>query len=81
MRGVLTFVIHYIYIYIYIYIYVCVCVCVYICNSPNSDETVLTVFYYELSSLAWHITKHNNLIIGVDINVQIGKMWKAGNDN
>ena len=31
VRGLLTFMIHYIYIYIYIYIYVCVCVCVCVC--------------------------------------------------
>ena len=33
----------------------------------------ITTFYNGLSSLAWHITKHNVLIIGRDMNSQIEK--------
>ena len=37
-----------------------------------SDKTDITAFYNELSSLVWHIHKHI-LIIGGDVNIQIGK--------
>ena len=45
------------------------------CNSPTnvSEETDLIAFYNELSSLVRGIPKHNVLVIGGDINVQIGK--------
>ena len=39
-------------------------------NAP--DELNVTTFYVELSSLVRHIPKHNVLIIGGDMNVQIG---------
>ena len=32
----------------------------------------IIIFYKELSSLVQHISKHNNLIIGGDMNHQIG---------
>ena len=35
-----------------------------------SDETDITTFYDELSSLARHIHKHNVLVIGGDMNAQ-----------
>ena len=38
-----------------------------------SEETDLINFYYELSSLVCCIPKHNILIIGGDMNAQIGK--------
>ena len=38
-----------------------------------SEETELVVFYDELSSLVRSIPKHNMLIIGGDMNAQIGK--------
>ena len=46
-----------------------------ICNSPNkvSDETDLIAFFNELSSLVRSIPKHNILVIGGDMNAQIGK--------
>ena len=46
-----------------------------ICYSPTnaSDETNLAAFYNELSSLVRSIPKHNVLIIGGDMNAQIGK--------
>ena len=42
-------------------------------NSPTnaSDETDITTFYNELSSLVGHIPKHNVLIIGRDMNAHI----------
>ena len=45
------------------------------CNSPNnvSEETELITFYDELSSLVCSIPKHNVLIIGGDMNAQVGK--------
>ena len=45
------------------------------CYSPTnvSEETELIAFYDELSSLVHSIPKHNILIIGEDINAQIGK--------
>ena len=48
------------------------------CYSPTnvSEETDLIVFYNELSSLVHSIPKHNILIIGRDMNVQIGKNVK-----
>ena len=45
------------------------------CYSPtnNSEETKLATFYDELSFLVRSIPKHNLLIIGGDVNAQIGK--------
>ena len=45
------------------------------CYSPTnvSEETELVTFYDELSSLVRSIPKHNLLIIGGDMNAQIGK--------
>ena len=45
------------------------------CYSPTnvSEETELVTFYNELSSLVRSIPKHNMLIIGGDMNAQIGK--------
>ena len=45
------------------------------CNSPTnvSEETELVAFYDELSSLVHSIPKHNVLVIGGDMNAQIGK--------
>ena len=44
------------------------------CYSPNniSEETELVTFYEELSSLVRSIPKHNLLVIGGDMNAQIG---------
>ena len=38
-----------------------------------SEETELVTFYNELSSLVRSIPKHNMLVIGGDMNAQIGK--------
>ena len=48
------------------------------CYSPTnvSDETELVTFYEELSSLVRSIPKHNLLVIGGDMNAQIGKKKK-----
>ena len=45
------------------------------CYSPTnvSEETELVAFYDELSSLVHSIPKHNVLVIGGDMNAQIGK--------
>ena len=45
------------------------------CYSPTnvSEETELVAFYDELSSLVRSIPKHNLLVIGGDMNTQIGK--------
>ena len=45
------------------------------CYSPNNvnEETELVTFYEELSSLVRSIPKHNLLVIGGDMNAQIGK--------
>ena len=45
------------------------------CYSPTnvSEETELVTFYDELSSLVRSIPKHNMLVIGGDLNAQIGK--------
>ena len=45
------------------------------CYSPTnvSEETKLIAFYDELSSLVRSIPKHNTLVIGGDMNSQIGK--------
>ena len=45
------------------------------CYSPTnvSEETELVTFYEELSSLVRSIPKHNVLVIGGDMNAQIGK--------
>ena len=45
------------------------------CYSPTnvSEETELVAFYNELSSLVRSIPKHNVLVIGGDMNAQIGK--------
>ena len=43
-------------------------------NPTNvSEETELAAFYDELSSLVRSIPKHNVLVIGGDMNAQIGK--------
>ena len=43
-------------------------------SSTNvSEETELVAFYDELSSLVRSILKHNVLVIGGDMNAQIGK--------
>ena len=45
------------------------------CYSPTnvSEETELVTFYNELSSLVRSILKHNMLVIGGNMNAQIGK--------
>ena len=45
------------------------------CYSPTnvSEETDVITFYNELSTLVRSIPKHNVLIIGGDMNPQIGK--------
>ena len=45
------------------------------CYSPTNvrEETELVTFYDELSSLVRSIPKHNMLVIGRDMNAQIGK--------
>ena len=45
------------------------------CYSPTnvSEEIELIAFYDELSSLVRSIPKHNVLVIGRDMNAQIGK--------
>ena len=45
------------------------------CYSPTngSEETDIVAFYDELSSLIRSIPKHNMLVIGGDMNAQIGK--------
>ena len=45
------------------------------CYSPTnvSEETELVTFYDELSSLVRSIPKHSTLVIGGDMNAQIGK--------
>ena len=45
------------------------------CYSPTnvSEETELVAFYDELSSLVCGILKHNLLVIGGNMNAQIGK--------
>ena len=45
------------------------------CYSPTnvSEETELVTFYEELSSLVRSIPRHNLLVIGGDMNAQIGK--------
>ena len=45
------------------------------CYSPTnvSEETELIAFYGELSSLVRNILKHNVLVIGRDMNAQMGK--------
>ena len=45
------------------------------CYSPTnvSDETYLVAFYNELFSLVRSIPKHNVIVIGGDMNAQIGK--------
>ena len=42
-------------------------------NYNASDETDLDALYNELSSLLWNIPKHNVLIVGRNMNIQIGK--------
>ena len=46
-----------------------------ICYSPINvcEETELVAFYYELSSRVRSIPRHNVLVIGGDMNAQIGK--------
>ena len=57
--------------YVYIYIYILTI----FCYSPTnvSEETELIDFYDELSSLVLCIPKHNIIVIGGDMNAQIGK--------
>ena len=45
------------------------------CYSPTnvSGENEIVTFYEELSSLVRSIPKHNLLVIGGDMNAQIGK--------
>ena len=45
------------------------------CYSPTnvSEDTELVTFYDELSSLVRSIPKHTMLVIGGDMNAQIGK--------
>ena len=45
------------------------------CYSPANvcEETELITFYDDLSSLVRSIPKHNFLVIGGDMNAQIGK--------
>ena len=45
------------------------------CNSPTNvcEETELITFFDELSSFVHSIPKHNVLVIGGDMNAQIGK--------
>ena len=45
------------------------------CYSPTNvnEETDLIVFYNELSSLFRSIRKHNDFVIGGDMNAQISK--------
>ena len=45
------------------------------CHSPTSiaDEQEVTDFYDDLSSLIRFVRKHNILIIGGDLNAQIGQ--------
>ena len=45
------------------------------CYSPTnvSEENEIVTFYDELSSLVRSIPKHNMLVIGGDMNAQIGK--------
>ena len=43
------------------------------CPTNVSEETGLIAFYDELSSLVRNIPKHNVLVIGGDMNAQIGK--------
>ena len=45
------------------------------CYSPTnvSDETDLITYYNELPSLVCSLSKHNVLLIGGDMNAQIGK--------
>ena len=49
------------------------------CYSPTnvSEETELVAFYNELSSLVRSIPKHKLLVIGGDMNAQIGKNGKT----
>ena len=56
------------------------CTSIIFCYSPTnaSDKTHITTFYNDIYSLVWYIPKHNVLIIGGNMNVQIGK---DGNDN
>ena len=51
------------------------------CYSPTnvSEETELVTFYDELSSLVRSIPKHNMLVIGGDMNAQIGKKYSLHN--
>ena len=48
------------------------------CYNPTnvSEETDLIAFYNELSSLVHSIPKHNILVIGGDMNAQIGEKCK-----
>ena len=50
------------------------CTTIFFSNSSTNvtAETDIITFYNELSSFDWHIPKHNVLIIGWDMNAQIG---------
>ena len=43
------------------------------CYSPTKEENKIVTFYEDLSSLVHSIPKHNLLVIGGDMNAQIGK--------
>ena len=49
------------------------CFYAYHLKNVASEETELVNFYDELSSLVRSIPIHNMLVIGVDMNAQIGK--------
>ena len=51
------------------------CTTIISCYSPTnaSDEMDITTCYYNLSSFAQHISKHNVVIINREMNAQIGK--------
>ena len=46
---------------------------IYYSPTSASDETDIITFYNKLSSLEWHIHKHNIVIIRGDMNAKIGK--------
>ena len=43
------------------------------CFSPTNDETDIITFENKLSNLVGHIPKYNVLIMGGDMDAQIGK--------
>ena len=46
------------------------------CPNNTNDETDITNFYNEISYLIRHISKHKVLIIGGNMNANIGKDGK-----